>query len=54
MDNLIYKKLEGFKAQAYQGRLCEVARQDIMGRWPVFLFYPADIAFIPRGAGGFI
>ena len=47
MDNLINKAVEDFKVQAfYQGKFREVTRQDTMGHWSVFFFYPADFTFV--------
>lgn len=47
MGNLINKEIEAFRVQAYhQGEFCEIAREDILGHWSVFFFYPADFTFV--------
>lgn len=45
--SLIGKKLEDFKVQAYHnGNFKEVTNEDVLGRWSVFFFYPADFTFV--------
>ena len=47
MGNLINKAVEDFKVQAYhQGQFTEVTREDTLGHWSVFFFYPADFTFV--------
>ena len=47
MSHLINKTPEDFKVQAYhRGRFAEVSRQDTLGHWSVFFFYPADFTFV--------
>lgn len=47
MGNLINKELDDFKVQAYQnGEFKEITKQDILGHWSVFFFYPADFTFV--------
>ncbi len=43
----INKKLPEFKVQAYhKGEFKTVSTDDVMGRWSVFFFYPADFTFV--------
>ena len=45
--SLIGKEIGEFKVQAYQGKeFKEVTKEDIMGQWSVFFFYPADFTFV--------
>ena len=45
--SLIGKEISDFKVQAYvNNELKEVTKQDILGKWSVFFFYPADFTFI--------
>ena len=45
--SLIGRKIEEFKVQAYhQGNFKEVTNEDILGKWGVFFFYPADFTFV--------
>lgn len=47
MGNLINKKIEDFKVQAYyNNEFIEVTEADIKGHWSVFFFYPADFTFV--------
>jgi alkyl hydroperoxide reductase subunit AhpC len=44
MENLIGRRLEEFKVQAYRnGKFMEVTRESVLGKWGVFFFYPADL-----------
>lgn len=39
--------LPEFKAQAYQtGKFIEVTQNDLVGKWSVLFFYPADFTFV--------
>jgi len=41
------KELNDFKVQAYVGNdFKEVTKKDILGKWSVFFFYPADFTFV--------
>ena len=41
--SLINKEVNDFKVQAYAGNdFKEVTKKDILGKWSVFFFYPAD------------
>ncbi|MEM7183352.1 MAG: alkyl hydroperoxide reductase subunit C [Spirochaetota bacterium] len=43
----INDKLPEFTLQAYQnGDFKEVSDKDVLGKWAIFLFYPADFTFI--------
>ena len=45
--SLIGKSLEDFKVQAYHnGKFVEVSKEDVVGKWGVFFFYPADFTFV--------
>ena len=45
--SLINKEVADFKCQAYQNdAFHEVTKADIMGKWSVFFFYPADFTFV--------
>jgi peroxiredoxin (alkyl hydroperoxide reductase subunit C) len=45
--SLINKEVSDFSVQAYQnGEFKEVTKQDILGKWSVFFFYPADFTFV--------
>ncbi|WP_313077440.1 alkyl hydroperoxide reductase subunit C [Melaminivora sp.] len=39
--------IKPFKTQAYKdGKFIEVTEQDVLGKWAVFFFYPADFTFV--------
>ena len=45
--SLINKEVNDFKVQAYVGKdFKEVTKKDILGKWSVFFFYPADLTFV--------
>ena len=45
--SLINTQVKPFKANAYQnGKFIEVTEQSLMGKWSVFVFYPADFTFV--------
>lgn len=45
--SLIGKKVQPFTADAYQnGKFITVTDQDLIGKWSVFCFYPADFSFV--------
>lgn len=45
--SLINKEVNDFKVQAYVGKdFKEVSKKDILGKWSVFFFYPADFTFV--------
>ncbi|EGS31963.1 MULTISPECIES: alkyl hydroperoxide reductase subunit C [Megasphaera] len=45
--SLINKEVADFKVQAYQnGEFKEISKKDILGKWSVFVFYPADFTFV--------
>lgn len=47
MENLINKKIDDFKVNAYHnGQFVEITQQDVLGHWSVFFFYPADFTFV--------
>lgn len=46
-ENLINKELFDFETDAYrQGEFIKVNREDVLGKWSVFFFYPADFSFV--------
>ena len=45
--SLISKEVNEFKVQAYvDNGFKEVSKADILGKWSVFFFYPADFTFV--------
>ena len=45
--SLINKKVSDFKVQAYHaGEFKEVTQADLLGKWSVVVFYPADFTFV--------
>lgn len=47
MLNMINKEIEDFKVQAYHNdEFREVTKEDVLGKWSVFFFYPADFTFV--------
>lgn len=45
--SLIGTKLVDFKAQAFHnGEFKSISREDVLGKWCVFFFYPADFTFV--------
>ena len=45
--NYINKEIPDFKVEAYQkGELKEVSKSDLLGKWSVIFFYPADFSFV--------
>ena len=47
MRSLINEEVKAFKVQAYHnGAFEEITREDILGHWSVFFFYPADFTFV--------
>ena len=47
MGNLINRTIGEFKVQAfYQRKFMDVTREDTLGHWSVFFFYPADFTFV--------
>jgi peroxiredoxin (alkyl hydroperoxide reductase subunit C) len=45
--NFINQKLTDFKVNAYQqGETHEVSLQNVLGKWSIFFFYPADFSFV--------
>lgn len=46
-QNFINQEVADFNVNAYQnGDLKQVTKQDILGKWSVFFFYPADFTFV--------
>lgn len=45
--SMIGKKLPEFKADYYQaGELKQLTHEDVLGKWAIFFFYPADFTFV--------
>ena len=45
--SLIGKEISDFTVQAYAGgAFREVKKSDVLGKWAVFFFYPADFSFV--------
>lgn len=45
--SFIGKEICDFKAQAFvRGEFQEIAKADVLGKWSVFFFYPADFTFV--------
>ena len=45
--SLINKEVKDFRVQSFQnGEFKTVTKQDILGKWSVFFFYPADFTFV--------
>ena len=41
--SLIGKEIQDFKTQAFiKDEFKEITKQDLLGKWTVFFFYPAD------------
>ncbi|GAB4015129.1 MAG: alkyl hydroperoxide reductase subunit C [Bdellovibrio sp.] len=47
MQTLINTKLPEFKAQAYVNNdFCTITHKELLGKWSVLFFYPADFTFV--------
>lgn len=47
MQPVINSKLQDFKVQAFHnGEFKTVTQDDVLGKWAVFFFYPADFTFV--------
>ena len=45
--SMIYKEIGDFSVQAFQNHEFKtVTKADILGKWSVFFFYPADFTFV--------
>ncbi len=45
--SLIGKQVNEFTAQAYhENEFKEISKKDILGKWAIFFFYPADFTFV--------
>ena len=45
--SVINTPIKPFKAQAFkQGKFVEVTEADVLGKWAIFFFYPADFTFV--------
>ena len=45
--SLINKEISDFKVQSFQnGEFKTVTKNDVLGKWSVFFFYPADFTFV--------
>lgn len=47
MSHIINKVVEPFHLHAFcQGQFTQVTEKDLLGKWTVFFFYPADFSFV--------
>lgn len=47
MQPIIHSQLPEFSVQAFQnGQFKTVSTQDVLGKWGIFFFYPADFTFV--------
>lgn len=45
--SLIGKQINEFKVQSFvNGEFKEITKEDVLGKWSVFFFYPADFTFV--------
>lgn len=45
--SLINQEIKSFKAQAYhQGKFVELTEKNLLGKWSIVFFYPADFTFV--------
>ena len=45
--SLLYKEVDDFEAYAYQQKqFKKVTKKDLLGKWTLFFFYPADFTFV--------
>ena len=45
--SMLNTTIKPFKAQAFKnGKFIEVTEKDVLGKWAVFFFYPADFTFV--------
>ena len=45
--HMIGKKLKSFSVKAYEnGTIRTVTKEDVIGKWSLFFFYPADFTFV--------
>ena len=45
--SLLYKEVDDFEAYAYhQKQFKKVTKKDLLGKWTLFFFYPADFTFV--------
>jgi peroxiredoxin (alkyl hydroperoxide reductase subunit C) len=47
--SVINTQIKPFKTQAFKnGKFIEVTEKDVLGKWAVFFFYPADFTHQPQ------
>ncbi|MDO5726596.1 MAG: alkyl hydroperoxide reductase subunit C [Bowdeniella nasicola] len=45
--NLMNTKIKPFTATAFkQGEFVDISEEDVLGKWAIFFFYPADFTFV--------
>ena len=45
--SLLYKEVDDFEVYAYhQKQFKKVTKKDLLGKWTLFFFYPADFTFV--------
>ncbi|MFI3289618.1 MAG: alkyl hydroperoxide reductase subunit C [Rikenellaceae bacterium] len=47
METIINTEIADFKVQAFHnGEFITISKEDVVGRWAIFFFYPADFTFV--------
>ena len=45
--NFLNQEIGDFAVKAYQaGKTVDVTKADVLGKWSIFFFYPADFSFV--------
>ena len=45
--SMLYKEVDDFEAFAYhQKQFKKITKKDLLGKWNLFFFYPADFTFV--------
>ena len=45
--SMLYKEIDDFEAFAYhQKQFKKITKKDLLGKWNLFFFYPADFTFV--------
>ena len=45
--SLINKEISEFSAKAFHNNnIVDVTKQDVLGKWSIFFFYPADFTYV--------
>ena len=52
--SLIGKEISDFQVKAFvEGEFRDISKADLLGKWSVMVFYPADFTFVPNRAERF-